>query len=261
MSLGRRLDGHPGVAERDDADHDALRAAARRSSRAVALAASSRDGFASSAAMLAETSKVSISVPSSRGDGDRRLGARERDDEHDERADDEDPRRAGRGAPVAPAGGVRHGERPRPSAVTRPRAPGVDAPRAGAIPERHEHEQHQRDRPQERHAGTARRRLRSVASRTIERTRSSSVEMLTTSTPNVRTPPRARPRVPGRGREPLAEPPVARVDLQLLPGLGVLDEDDADVRQLALARVDEPDREQLVTLVEEVQLTLPAGRR
>ena len=65
----------------------------------------------------------------------------------------------------------------------------------------------------------------------------------------------------GRRREPLAEPPVARVDLQLLPGLGVLDEDDADVRQLALARVDEPHGEQLVALVEEVEVALPAGRR
>ena len=62
-----------------------------------------------------------------------------------------------------------------------------------------------------------------------------------------------------RGREPLAEPPVAGVDLQLLAGLGVLDEDEADVRQLALARVDEPDGEQLVALVEQVEAALPAG--
>ena len=34
-----------------------------------------------------------------------------------------------------------------------------------------------------------------------------------------------------------------------------------DVRQLALARVDEPDGEQLVALVEEVEGALPAGRR
>ena len=74
-----------------------------------------------------------------------------------------------------------------------------------------------------------------------------------------RSPPRApAPRRANRSRNAA----VAGVDLELLArSPRRWTSDDPDVRQLALARVDEPDREQLVALVEEVELALPAGRR
>ena len=48
--------------------------------------------------------------------------------------------------------------------------------------------------------------------------------------------------------EPSPEALVVRVDVQLLAGLGVLDDDRADVRQLDLARVEQPDGQHLVAL-------------
>ena len=57
-----------------------------------------------------------------------------------------------------------------------------------------------------------------------------------------------------------AELGVARVDRELLSGLGVLDHDHAGVGKLVLARVEEADRDDLVTLGQLQQRTLPSGR-
>src|SRR5436305_1199826 len=59
--------------------------------------------------------------------------------------------------------------------------------------------------------------------------------------------------------EPLPEPAVARVDLQLLAGLRVGDHHEPHVGQDPLPGVGEPDGEQLVPPVEQVELRLPAG--
>ena len=48
---------------------------------------------------------------------------------------------------------------------------------------------------------------------------------------------------------------------ELLAGLGVLDDDQADVGQLALERVDQPDRHHLVAVGEQGQRALPAAAR
>ena len=53
---------------------------------------------------------------------------------------------------------------------------------------------------------------------------------------------------------------VARVDDELLAGLGVLDDDHARVGKLVLAGVDEADRDDLVTLGQLQQRPLPARR-
>ena len=53
---------------------------------------------------------------------------------------------------------------------------------------------------------------------------------------------------------------VARVDRELLAGLGVLDDDHAGVGKLVLARIEQPDRDDLVALGQLQQRALPAGR-
>ena len=58
--------------------------------------------------------------------------------------------------------------------------------------------------------------------------------------------------------EPMPELGVARVDGELLAGLGVLDDDHAGVGKLVLARVEEPDRDDLVALGQLQQRPLPA---
>ena len=111
-----------------------------------------------------------------------------------------------------------------------------------------------------RHAGIRRRRLRPAAIRTIARTRSSSVDRVAASTRARRNAARELGLAGvGRRPEPLPEPGIGRVDVELLAGLGVLHDDRPDVRQLDLAGVDEPDREHLVAPVEELERPLPAG--
>ena len=53
---------------------------------------------------------------------------------------------------------------------------------------------------------------------------------------------------------------VARVDDELLAGLGVLDDDQTRVGELVLPGVDEPDRDDLVPLAQPQQGPLPPGR-
>ena len=60
--------------------------------------------------------------------------------------------------------------------------------------------------------------------------------------------------------QPVPELGVARVDRELLAGLGVLDHDHAGVGQLVLARIEQPDRDDLVALGQLQQRTLPSGR-
>ena len=60
-----------------------------------------------------------------------------------------------------------------------------------------------------------------------------------------------------RGREPLAEPPAAGVDAQLLPRLGIDEPEDADVGQLLLAWVADLDRDDVVPARELEQLPAP----
>ena len=55
----------------------------------------------------------------------------------------------------------------------------------------------------------------------------------------------------GRVAEPSAEHGVARVDVEVLPGLGVLQDDEADVGQLGLPWIPEPDGDDLVSLREQ----------
>ena len=60
--------------------------------------------------------------------------------------------------------------------------------------------------------------------------------------------------------QPAAEVGVARVDDELLAGLRVLDDDHAGVGELVLARVEEADRDDLVTLGQLEQRALPPRR-
>ena len=62
-------------------------------------------------------------------------------------------------------------------------------------------------------------------------------------------------------REAAPELGVARVDDELLAGLGVLDDDHAGVGQLVLARVDEPDRDDLVALGRAAAAAAPSPAR
>ena len=61
--------------------------------------------------------------------------------------------------------------------------------------------------------------------------------------------------------QPVPELVVARVDDELLAGLGVLDDDQPRVGELVLAGVEEPDRDDLVALAQPQQRLLPSGRR
>ena len=61
--------------------------------------------------------------------------------------------------------------------------------------------------------------------------------------------------------EPAAELGIARVDEQLLAGLGVLDDDQAGVGQLELPGVDEADGDDLVALGEPQQRAAPIPAR
>ena len=51
-----------------------------------------------------------------------------------------------------------------------------------------------------------------------------------------------------------------RVHVELLARLGVLHDERADVRQLGLARIEQPHGQNLVAPVEQIQRSLPAGR-
>ena len=64
-----------------------------------------------------------------------------------------------------------------------------------------------------------------------------------------------------RGPQAVPELGVARVDDELLAGLGVLDHDHAGVGELVLPGVDEPDRDDLVPLAQLQQRSLPPRRR
>ena len=116
--VGRDLDREAAVAEGDDPDPDDRWLVARRTSRAAALAASIRVGARSVAAMLPETSKARMTVPSSRGTLDHALRPRQRDDQ--DRQPDRACRR--RGDPAAAAGA-------RPGGPARPATAGRDAVR------------------------------------------------------------------------------------------------------------------------------------
>ena len=136
------------------------------------------------------------------------------------------------------------------------------------MPERDE-EQQEEGRPatsvngrsaDRRHAGAlGRRRLRRLAIRTIARTRSSSVERDSGIDPG----PPERPgdrglALRGGGLEALPEAPVVGVDVELLAGLGVLQDHRADVGQLDLARVRQADGEDLVAPVEQARAGAPS---
>ena len=120
-----------------------------------------------------------------------------------------------------------------------------------------EAEQHPR-RP-ERHQ--RRRHLRDSTIRTSARTRSSAVDTSQMSTP-ARSGERAQLRLAVLAglAQAAAELGVARVDDELLSGLGVLDDDHAGVGKLVLARIEQPDRDDLVALGQPEQRPLPAGR-
>ena len=63
------------------------------------------------------------------------------------------------------------------------------------------------------------------------------------------------------GVQAAPEQRVAGVDEQLLAGLGVLDEDQPEVGQVELERVDDPDGDHLVPVGQPGQRPLPARRR
>ena len=161
---------------------------------AAALAASSRVGWTSSAAMLPETSNVSMIVPSTRGRATVACGRaiaianstraamtstaapgrpsfrrRSRDSRLRSRAALAATR--GRSQPAHPA---QRGELPAPAHLD---------PARGHDEERDEPDREQHERPEERHARFRLRSRRSIAIRTIARTRSDSVERVTASTP------------------------------------------------------------------------------
>ena len=66
---------------------------------------------------------------------------------------------------------------------------------------------------------------------------------------------------PGRLREAAPEAGVVGVDVELLAGLGVLHDQRAHVRQLDLARVEQPDGHDFVPPVEQAERPLPARER
>ena len=96
----------------------------------------------------------------------------------------------------------------------------------------------------------------------MDRTRSSSVESVAASMPARRN----DARIAGLARlggvvEAPAERAIARVDVDLLAGLGVFEDDRADVGQGALARVDEADGDDLVPARQQVERASPSRAR
>ena len=219
---------------------------------AAAIAAAIRVGWRSVAAMLPEMSKARMTVPSWRGTSIRPCGRASATTITVKPATRRTPGRAagsgrrdaatarrcggavagGRRPDVTPARAARRrAERPRPS-ERRDLAPLAPVDRAvGQEPERDEHQREQGLRPDEGH-DTRRRRRRRAAIRTMARTRSSSVDSETASTPARRkASPMAASRSLGRRLEPAPEARIAGVDVELLAGLGVLEDDRPDVGQ------------------------------
>ena len=256
LDVARLEHGDGAVAERDDADLDRAAAAARRRRGRRPSPPRSGVGSRSLARMLFETSKARITVPSRSGTGRFTVG------------------RASPNTTRAIAG---REERERDVAAPRGAAPArvgtspSDARRAARRPRRRsgqhvgEHEQ-RHDREQEQHPRRAERHQRAAASATRRCGRARG-----------RGRPRSRPRRCRRRRgasaarssasrclaglaQAVAELGVARVDRELLAGLGVLDHDHARVGQLVLARVEQPDRDDLVALGQLQQRALPSGR-
>ncbi len=62
----------------------------------------------------------------------------------------------------------------------------------------------------------------------------------------------------GRGQQAAAELRIARIDEQLLAGLGVLDEQQPGIGELVFAGIDQPDGDDLVPLGEPQQRALPS---
>ena len=234
LVAGRRLDGEPRVAERDDADHDARRPAVDDRLARRPWPPPSGSGSTSSAAMLPDTSNMSISVPSSRGRAtvacgraSATIGRRTRRP----RA----PPAAGRGA-GGPARGARRGRRrsvpdSAVSAAT-PAPPAIGDPPATSTPSGTRSEQ---QRAAARGTSAGHRRRRSPLGRQPD---DRAHEVVVGRERTASTPAAANDRLDAASR---ARPPpprtapgtrVAGVDLQLLAGLGVLHEHRPDVRQL-----------------------------
>ena len=105
-------------------------------------------------------------------------------------------------------------------------------------------------------------RLRSMAKRTICLARSSSVESGRTSTPTLGKGDRQIVLAPaGALGEPLPEPPVVGVDVELLARLRVLQNQGPDVGKLHLPRVVEPDGQHLVPLGQHARGARPSPAR
>ena len=222
--------------------------------RAATLAASIRLGSRSLARMLFETSNARITVPSRSGTGRLTVGSRQ--PEHDEGDPGREERERDVAPPRAPAGGRRH--EPFGREARRPPAAPAEGPHVGEHEQRHHREQEQHPRRAERHQ---RRRFRD----STMRTRARHEVVLGRDLVDVDAGAERQlsqlglPRL-ARLAQAMAELGVARVDRELLAGLRVLDHDHARVGKLVLARVDQPDRDDLVTLGQLQQRALPSGR-
>ena len=209
--------------------------------------------------MLFETSKARITVPSRCGSAKLIVG----------RAS---PTQTRTSATANSANGTcRRHRRPRRDAVvgTSPSAARRSARRDRRRDEPHVREHEERDeREAEQHPGgaerhQARRRFRDSTMRTMAVTRSSAGRDLADvarrhgAVAACSSASRCSP----ASRKPVPELVVARVDDELLTGLGVLDDDQPCVGKLVLARVEEPDRDDLVPLAQSQQRLLPARAR
>ena len=249
--------GDGAVAERDDADPD--RAAAGRSTkaRAAAFAASIRVGSRSLARMLFETSKARITVPCRSGSARLTVG----------RAS---AKQTSAIAAAKSANGMWRRQRRSPRRRRRDEPFGREPGGAlGRARERHRVREDQQ-RARTRGRSSIHGEPSDISAPPLARLDDADEradEVVRRSTPrrcrrrrgaSARA---ARPRAARRPREAAAELGVARVDDELLAGLGVLDDDHAGVGQLELARVEQADRDDLVALASAGAAAAPSRAR
>ena len=239
--------------------------------RAASCAATMRLGLTSVARMLPETSIARITV--SCCDGSVTTGGRARDrDEHQRQRDQEQQRRHVPAEALArahrvpdEARGSRSAARPSSSAAAaRGRRPPPAGPAAAATASR----ARGTSRVDSRGAAAGRRRWRagcaacagrrSAGSRRRDRRPSTSSSA---STPAARKAERSSAsRRFAAAAKRWRKPAVVRVDEQLLAGLGILDDEQAEIGQLHLQRIVEPHRDHVVALGEVGERLGPARR-
>ena len=215
----------------------------------AALAASSRAGATSVAAMLVDTSKARMRVPSRRGCGDASRPAGPGRQQHDQREQQQRGRAGGAARRPQPAGGDQ--------ALTRPAAPGGPpggAPAGGSREhdERDDEQGEQRPRPGEGHrappASCVGAACAAARSGTAPAPGPRRCDTVCRSSPARRAGLRHEgwpgARRPGRGG--VAEAGVVGVDEDQLAGLGVLDVDHPGGGELELAPVHHLDRHDVV---------------